>query len=954
MAVPFIRVVISIVIAIFSISQIACQSEILGITGFNICFNLDISARNATDPTQGALGTYLNCTNADNPSINIPVTVIDLRLTASNDVESEFVVDLAVIPDEPNRFRSNTNGLQCNADQNVPQNCQMMQETKIEILSTKYVFYYPLWYNPSILPQYCYMTYFNMYTQDNFKKPNYNDNINQGMADMCTEQTVVKNCLGSATDTTLCNQDIQQFGPIANISRGIFTGQWNSGNYWDFVDSAKENGRCRRTAVSYDAVRKYGITNFEFQSGLVTEDTSKTNLSMLISDPEPMDLQFSANRLYESVLQSITCTGVDCGIYNGICYNHQNPDVYPDKFGTGSDIKVVGIQFYLYQLRPICYLYDIKQVPSVAAEIEIRVTTIDSSSTGVGSQTETITISNLMGTERNSSEQRLISASIISVDTLDGYLGPSLNGYIMICGGQETNIPLWARNPTNQYNNTPKFDLHFDPFFDMRNRSLGGTALENSTIANPWNVIMENVPSPSGRYYPNNRFLTFSSRWDTDPESYGANSDPFSTGGDPYSVGARLDTNVMWYFFPSSKSHWIGDGCNQLGITDLFWNRNFNGGTPDRVTGNQQCYLNPWACVPGLLENTFGGRTIPGCLASTAFNNMIEYTDEQLTTTNPGAVNNINLIKDIAKQSMPPDYDPYNPNYWLADGNRLYYTPSQSAATFDLSFEVVIDLVGSFVGYADVFANGLILNSACQNLTGGPAVDNDPSNLIITVKNTGTINGSYILTFNCPPASGIVITGSTELHYEDLAPNATQNQTTTFTAPNISQLNQQPCELVLQPRTDVFAVLDTKLLACSIGLNPDNRPAPNDTDIPIPDPGDTKCGVCDFECFEVQGSITDSACFWVLVSTMGFFVFALIAAGITYCVFTSRRKDKSAQYLESIKKAEENAQLEEEQTLAQEAHLQGPPDKMDPQDYDNMLHSYNSIFAAPSTVAEDG
>lgn len=919
------------------IIKVETQQEILSITSFNECINLDFSARNATTG-DGTTGQYLDCSNSDNPSVSVNVTVLDLELTANVDGNSEFIVDLVILPDYENRNRKNTNGSKCNADPSVPQNCIITAPTTIRILSTEYVFYYPLIQNTGLVAQYCYMMHTNILTAGDLSL-NQKSRVNQGMVVGCMQDTVVKNC-NPTYGGTLCAHDQGMFDPVADLSKGILKNGYSATNYWDAVPSSSDGGKCVRTEFSYDSIRKYGLSDDDRSvHPNPTLDKSKTNRTYVISDPEPMDLTFSSSKIYDSVLQSIMCSGFVCGIFNTYCYNYKpGADVYPEVPVYGGNLEPIGISFLLYQLRPLCYIFNINQVPSVAVKVVIEV---DVESVG----TETLTLSNIMGLERSSSDAKLIDARVISVDTLDGYIGPSLAGYISVCGGQQYQGPLSQKNPQGAWSSAPQDDLQVLPLFDMRNRTLFNSPINgykfdtnNDITSNPWDTIRENVPSPSGLYYPNNRFLTFSTIWDTDPESYGKNSDPFSTGGDPYSVGMRLSTNVMWYYISYDKSDWLGKSCNQLGITDLFWNTNFKGSLPNRQTGVEQCYLDSYACGPGMTNATFGGRSIPGCLASAAFNAMITYTNISEIPGSNGLPNpNAPLIQEIVKASMPPYYDPTNPNYWIApieSSGALFFKPNPSQAIAPVSFEILIDLVGTFVGYAETFPNGHIVNVSCDNATVGTQ-----SVSLVTIQNVGLINGSYDVDIDCPIGSGVTLISGFPLEYPVLSPNETYTLPFTFISDGIPDSPQKSCEIFLRPSTSAFAILDSSLFTCDLSNN-NIKPQPNDTDIPPDEPGVLGCSGCNFACFEEVGSITDAWCFWLIVIIPSVTILVSLVSGIYFCVYRSEKTKKSNEYTQKIDKI--NRQMDE-YDKSKEPNRNDPPGKMDSQDMINMFNNTQGI-----------
>lgn len=885
--------------------RVAAQGEILGISSYDVCIQIDTSARDTSSSTpRGTVGQFLNCTSDDplNPDFEVKVTVIDLLLSASVDSNSQFLVDLVVVPDEDNRQRANLNGSVCGAnpgvnDPNDPvpsQDCVLTTPTTITIDSTEFVFYYPLQQLTDTVTQYCYMGYFNALSAVDLVLP---DNYwpSSGNIFGCTAFVTVKNC-GPNGPVTLCANDIDTFDATGNLSLGIIPDGKTAQMYWEAVPNSGSqtcDGRATRTMFSYDSIRKLENTSPPSCRGTEGQDpnTFKTNHSTLISDPQPFPLRFSAGKVYENVLQAIQCGGENCGIFNFFAYSlNEDGSQCPT---TTFDVCSAGMTFWIYQLRPLCYIFEISQTPSVAVNIEMTVTP-------QGRDPETLLISNIMGLQRNSSNLKLIDARVISVDTLDGYLGPSLGGYISICGGVFRRSDIADIDPYRSQTVNTLPDITTTPFFDMRLRALPAS-LANDTVLNPWDTIIEHVPSPSGRYYPNNKFMTFSSKFDLDPDSLGRNAEtPF--GGDPYSVGNYERTQIMWYYIQFEKTFWLDKGCNQLAFTDQFWNTNFYGGEPNRQTSIQQCELGPFTCIPGLTNATFGGRSIPGCLASAAFNNMITYTDEQLDT-NPGTAPNADLIREIAAASMPPRYVDTAPNYWLASvgpTNALFYKPDPSEAQADVTFEVLVDLVGTFVQYTSTVANGRITDVVCNGTI------NDFSNGFVTVQNTGLIDGTYVVDIECPTDSGITAVAPSTLNYGLLNPNETDTQSFTFVGSVVPQNSLDPCILVLRPGdANVFVVLQELIFTCTV-LDADIPPSPNDTDVNVSMPGifEIDCGSCDFECIQAAGkSITTSWCFWIISSFFILSIVLSIASCSIYIGYNYSVKKDSEKFVESLKRA---------------------------------------------------
>jgi hypothetical protein len=943
-----------------------CQQEILGISSFNFCENI---SPDASKNGSGTIPPYLNC--LDNEGETLQITTIDLRLVASGATNTSFDIDLTTVPTE-NANRNNKDGTRCSANGAGFENCVVTTPAKIRIESTKYIYYYRLQVVSDIAPQYCYVSRFDTITSDNMhvKTPDGGDYIHTYETDVCMQTVDVKNCM-SGSSTTLCHDTESTFGNIVEIATNTFTHPETKINYKFFnndvdcsttkkcancggvtCNSENSRGTCRNTIFSFDSIRKAGNTP-GFSSGFqsvctiggvnLTHDDLAVVSSFPISDPPPSNLESSVNAAYGNVLQDITCSGYNCGgIYNAycqkgfadesdllsitstnpICLHNAVKGATDGKGEGGQQIGPIGMNLEIYSLSPRCLLYEIDEVPGVLVTVRFKVTTdtngdgivneedeeSDVDSNGVSSVQE-FKLTNVLGLEKISSTQGVAGARVVSVDTLDGYIGPAIPGYIVMCGDPDTRMQRSAKDeiytdPRKKAAEPPPVDdeesdngvnvlgsyfQQLDPdgdgllnsgFIDMRHYVLPDEfttdiSLYDPTV-NPWPIIADGLGKTV--MYPRGENLNYA----------------------PAELN-RTDRNAMWYYIPIEKESWIGKGCNQLGLTDLFWNTNFEGGAPNTNTGMEQCYLSPFTCVPGFTENSFGGRSIPGCLASAAF------VAAEMGNETRQWQENKDQINYVIENSMPPGYYKEAPNFWtlsLTNGMALAYDPSidPSGSIPALSFEILIDLVGSFVGYESEVPNGVILTPIICN----GSID-EVNTGYITVQNRGLIAGSYEITIQCK--SGLLIIQDAPLLYNDLQPGDNLTKAFKFTATTETQDASDPCIVRLTPSGgDVFVIFDEKSFNCVIDIPIIDPADPVEEEAPSNFQNDT-CDCMDIPCWEgTEGkSKWDSVCYNLLIWPPVFLFIMFLAATLYFYAIQIKANKYARDSDKDIQKSYTNA-----------------------------------------------
>jgi hypothetical protein len=918
---------------LLSVTAVLGQSEVRGISSFNLCFEVSPSSEATTDADP-----YLNCTDPNSPSLSLNITTIDLRLTASGTSNSTFRVNLTTVPND--RDKTNTNGVVCNADPENIEDCIVTTPAEISIESTKYIYYYDLTIDRRFVPQYCYTARFDTITSDaTTVVPGDLDTrefINYGTA-ACMQTVNVDYCLQEDGE---CSEILDKMSHPVEIATNSFPPErahqralfkWQNVNIKDkpktVENSHTSRGTCRDTMFSFDSVRKSdpipvcdpksrgpGVPLPDLP--LPSRDDAPTISGWPISDPPPLPLESKINTNYGNVLQDVTCTGFNCGgIYDGICYSDffdnttfsedSPPCAMRARLGansTSGDLRVgpIGTNLRLYSLGPECTLYSIDEIPAVSVTVDFKVV-IDSNGDGIiddvdrnatdavnenGIKTvQTFTVNNLNGLEDVSSPQGVGGARVVSVDTVGGSLGPAFAGYVIICS--DPDLEELTEDASRVYRD-PKKDLEArkkkeeraatpDPgddssrssvhFVDMRSYIVDDPIEDADFTFNPWSVLMEEFEEKS-EWYPTGEILNYSP------------------------IEGRRNQNAMWYTIPIEKDAWIGRGCNQLALTDLFWNTNFQGGSPNLNTGLEQCYLSPFTCVPGYTDASFGGRSIPGCLASAAFKAL------ENGRSGPQWDANGDVLEYVIENGMPPFYDPENPNYWplslKTGGFALAFDPSKvsDVPLPTLSFRVLLDLVGSFVAYESTVPNGDIFDIQCDNETVGELNFGN-----VTVRNLGSKTGSYRASVSCPLDTIEVDDG--ELLFQDVPPGGNGTQQFSFSSSvrpqDFAELGD-PCIIQLIPAEgSVFVILDSKSFTCS-GEVRDVDPDPPVINIPpIPEDNST-CGCRDFACWDnTPGkSRWDSICYLLLVLPLIFFGAAIVLfAGYYY--ITKKRMEIRAQ-----------------------------------------------------------
>lgn len=819
---------IKLFILLLFVCLISSQSSILSISSFKSCVAQDFSARGANE-TEGQEGQFLNCTGDDTK-----VTILNLRLNpASANTTDTFQFNLTVVPAEgASQIQENTIPNSCQADVDG-RNCQLTTPATFKITRSDAIVYYQLRRVYDLTAYYCHL-----FHQETFT-PSFSTCVG------CVNPTKTASCSGWPKWNT-CNvaqpndeniqgcQFFKKFQNIREVAEGCPPGSLCGEGCEDAPDARCTANRARYWSADSEIGKKNSpqgkLTKFGFDS-LRFDNTGAIDFSVPLPDPFPGPPIFSQTDNWGPYVQPFQCYGSSCqAASNNIMYN-LDPD-FSEPLAR-PPVRVAGrsVTNYIEQLEPLCIPYLVDATPKISVTVDIEVE--------VDGEVETFTLNNISPNVRQSSQSKYLSGRIISVDTSDGYLGPFVSGVIMICGGNKT---LSSGTQQVQVNNSVSFNYTDNGFWDMRQASAPGTPSQ----FNVWDEIRKNLPSDIDRYYPINQQLNTKQ-----PNA----------------------SSVMWYYISPARLSSINRNCGGLGFTDQFWSTSGPNAAPNRQSAQQACLQPPDRCMPGrfsgpVFDPDFD-NAIPGCLAAEAFTILSNRTMRNLLTPD-----RLQLAERIADLSMPPGannrnkYDSSNPQWFIADSNRLYYDYGNLQDLSDLSFEVVLDVTGTFVRYTTTVSNGeFIIEEVPCNVTQG-RVD---GSFRYRVRNTGSLPAGYLVTYDCDPDLGIEnLPASTFI--PTLQPgNTSELQDVTFAQSGaVVGARDRLCTLNLLPSGAVNVYLQNQTVTCFVSLPPSPTFAFNDT--PLEPSNITRlpqCDCFDFQCFD---SYWDSGCF------LGIFIFLIVLA----------------------------------------------------------------------------
>jgi len=518
-------------------------------------------------------------------------------------------------------------------------------------------------------------------------------------------------------------------------------------------------------------------------------------------------------------------------------------------------------------LAPKCYVYFITPEPEVFAEVTIEVT--------ADGHTETVVIDNFNPAGSGTSEPfRYVFGRIENIQTPTGIFGPSIQGAMVLCGVDDDIqfINMQCLITGVNCDKAQQVDL--------------STTTNFSETSNPWETIMKTSLNQNG----------FQSRTNFYPHPYDyiipsdANGKDFTAKSLPNDHG-----QTFWYFVNDvDLLNQFGVDCNKIGMAQ--------GINSMQQNANLFCNLGPHECTPGVGNVANGGlKDALPCKVSQYMNFASGLYDQTIipfpysTGDTAGSNTFIQEMKNNATRFMPNNqflesglnttqslYSPQTPQWWLgyggpnSGGQFLYYSPSTTNGIdyfTNAAVELVVDVVGTFVGYTTSVSLGKIDpdKSVCQFVQGGV------SNLAIFAENLALegvgVATNYIITVDCNPPNqtnvGFSLDTEPNLRQFTLSPG--ENMYVNFTTQASSGdpiANQVSCiATMLYADVVVNASCSTAVINCGIQIAIPSGTFSYGDPTPAP-PGETlvNCsGFCSLTCYVEAGTPWQSGCFWLAV-----------------------------------------------------------------------------------------
>ena len=556
-------------------------------------------------------------------------------------------------------------------------------------------------------------------------------------------------------------------------------------------------------------------------------------------------------------------------------------------------------------IAPTCSVYRVDVDARVIIDVEIDVTVSKPDPDGGApiETTETLSLNNFNVGESSSSLSKLIRARFENIESANSLIGPSISGFIVVCGRQGA-----ANNPN---------------FIDMRELISSARNIPLSEVKltdNPWQEVIatwnENAKDSTGANNSATRKHFFPHPFDYVQPGVGRGKE----------TGAGLSDDFaqsFWYFVPQDlASKEFGNGCNQIGVRSSF----------SASVANQDsiCKLPAHECVPGIGKFFAGGRkTSVPCTVASMFMYTSGMRDADIESELlPGSRFNFTLAQ--AKRFMPNDdfdvtsgtgtvtqsssplYDSEAPNFWLSGpAPRLMYQPSgQQTLSSTVTAEIVIDFVGKFVEYEETIAVGTIVfpeGQQCQTVQGqanetySVAVEN------LSLPGVG-VTTSYRVTMACNETQDglyVIEPASGEFLVNNVAPGATSESVTFVIAQNGASAQKGTCLLSLWSATDVVLdpLMEQKEIFCGVQKEPISAfPQGANTTSFEPLGKQIPCKTCNLTCLARQGGLWSDPCFLTIIIVSGSILAAVPAVMIMFVVFRVRFKARTLAYTQNASK----------------------------------------------------
>lgn len=665
-------------------------------------------------------------------------------------------------------------------------------------------------------------------------------------------------------------------GNLRNIENGWFNnGIYNKQTCIFSNPEPKPIGNKCRESMSNNNTILYDNSNYD-----VRIPTFMPNPSIYGATPNPIYRNLitlpisSANDINLPV--NVTSISLDLGSVGFACAGYDcpaNQDVrrveQPAESVGGADS--FSSPFFntinsIVSLGPQCYVYYVTPEPEVFAEVTIEVT--------ANGHTETLTIDNFNPSGSSTSGPfRYVFGRIENIQTPTGIVGPSIQGAIIVCGqdADKQFINMQCLIEGVNCNSDQTVDVANSPDF--------------SEVINPWQSIKQTSLNQNGftertKFYPHPYDYIIPST--ENGKNLGAKSLPNDHG------------QTFWFFVNNADlATQFGVDCNKVGMAQ--------GVNSVQQNANLFCNLEPHSCTPGLGTTVNGGlkNSVP-CKVSQFMNFASGFYDKTTIpfpyggTTQAESDAFIQSMKDNAIQFMPNNpflaqgnngtnslYDPSNPQWWLGYGGQnsggqfLYFSPTTTNGTqynTNIAVELVLDVVGTFVGYEAEVSKGVLdpTLSICEFVQG------QTSHLAIYASNPSLegvgVTTSYIITVDCnPPGQNIGFSMDTEPNSQQITLAPGENQYVNFTtiaSTGNPGANQVGCiATMLYADVVVNASCSQVSIDCGIKVQiPDGSFSDGDVTPPPPEGIVINCtGFCDLTCYIEKGTPWQSGCFWLAV-----------------------------------------------------------------------------------------
>lgn len=553
---------------------------------------------------------------------------------------------------------------------------------------------------------------------------------------------------------------------------------------------------------------------------------------------------------------------------------------------------------YIVPLRPSCAVYDVVPIPQVVFSADVRIESdrlVDPSQAGNpdaerSTIVETIHISNVGDQRFVSSASGKVRVRVEDVDTADGYIGPTVEGLIVVCGrGADQNIG--QGNATSVEGQAS--GLSANGFLDMTDVFLlrddvADASQKPDPITNPWDDFIDLYrdaaqSNPFDEYVSDRHFFPHPLDYSQLPGDQGRS---------------------FWHYVPETLRNRYGRGCGQVGITSSFY---ANG---DDTAATQYCRMPTHACVPGMQNVTqFYGRSYPPCNVSGSFHmGSGLFTDEMLELLGrnatlerrralrfmPGAQN----VQGIDPSGQNFLYNTTRPGWWLGGpGTYLYYEPSPARPVAnELSTELILDVVGDFVGYEQIVAPGRLI---IGNTTTGCAGQQETGGLIeFRVQNLSPVVGGVAASYRARVDCQASLTGIGLTTTDFVVPGLLQPQEIssvvriTWQHDGRDPSADDGCLLELFPATTSQDILlDERSLVCQILPPVDDMFMVNTSPPVVPTGQQPSCGICDLDCKADTGELASDPCIIVFVYILPAILITILVIVLIYNLTLTGRKN---------------------------------------------------------------